>query len=136
MDSDADSNFDYARWEKVVVNPDGSYVVYNDADYYYEFYSLNHELLRKVKKEYVKGLCRAMSMLNLHHTGFSSNSRAMNGCRCQTSALQNSKLHKIFSLRRKFNVFKVLIPLKLNGIAAMYKMWKYQKNIKFQAWFC
>lgn len=97
MDSDADSNFDYARWEKVVVNPDGSYVVYNDADYYYEFYSLNHELQRKVKKEYVKGLCRAMSMLNLHHTGFSSNSRAMNGCRCQTSALQNSKLHKIFS---------------------------------------
>lgn len=42
----------------------------------------------------------------------------------------------MFSLRRKFNVFKVLIPLKLNGIAAMYKRWKYQKTIKFQVWLC
>lgn len=54
MDSDDDSNFDDARWEKAVMNPDGSYVVYDDADYCYEFYSPSHEFLRKVKKEYVK----------------------------------------------------------------------------------
>lgn len=53
MDSDDDNYIDDARWEEAAMNPDGSYVVKYDENYY-NFYSPNHELQRMVKKEYVK----------------------------------------------------------------------------------